>query len=91
MIDAGANIGAHTVWFSKAVGPGGRVIAFEPQDQIHNILRANLALNDIHNVDAFQACVGATPSSARMPVMVYSESNNYGGVSANAPLSGPSL
>src|SRR5687768_6606900 len=31
VMDVGANVGAHTVWFAKAVGPGGVVLAFEPQ------------------------------------------------------------
>jgi len=31
VIDIGANVGAHTLFFAKAVGPAGRVFAFEPQ------------------------------------------------------------
>ena len=30
VIDAGANVGAHTIYLSKAVGARGRVLAFEP-------------------------------------------------------------
>ena len=31
VVDAGANIGAHTLFFARAVSPGGAVFAFEPQ------------------------------------------------------------
>ena len=31
VLDVGANIGSHTIWFAQAVGPTGGVMAFEPQ------------------------------------------------------------
>src|SRR4051794_21224650 len=43
-IDAGANIGAHTVYFAKAVGPEGRVHAFEPQRRVYYLLCGNVSL-----------------------------------------------
>jgi FkbM family methyltransferase len=45
VLDIGANIGAHTLHFARAVGPAGRVLAFEPTAYAHGKLRANLALN----------------------------------------------
>lgn len=50
VVEVGANIGSHTVPMSKAVGPSGAVHAFEPQRLIHQLLSANLALNDCFNV-----------------------------------------
>jgi len=44
-IDIGANIGAHTLHLARAVGPSGRVLAFEPTAYAHAKLCANLALN----------------------------------------------
>ena len=44
-IDIGANIGAHTLVMARAVGPGGRVLAFEPTAYAHAKLQTNLALN----------------------------------------------
>src|SRR5579872_1904700 len=35
VIDVGANIGAHTIFFAAATGPKGLVIAYEPQRIIH--------------------------------------------------------
>src|SRR5580704_19607430 len=36
-IEVGANIGAHTVHLAKLVGPGGTVLAFEPQRPIFTL------------------------------------------------------
>ena len=45
VLDVGANIGAHTLPLARAVGPSGRVLAFEPTDYAFSKLRANCALN----------------------------------------------
>ena len=59
VIEAGANMGSHTVAMAKKVGMGGFVYAFEPQLAIFQQLCANLALNDLMNVQAFNAGCGA--------------------------------
>jgi FkbM family methyltransferase len=63
VIDAGANIGAHTLDFSRIVGDKGSVYAFEPQPTVFNTLCTNLLLNDIHNVQKYQLGVGAKEGS----------------------------
>jgi FkbM family methyltransferase len=45
VLDIGANIGAHTLYLAQIVGPGGRVIAFEPTDFAYRKLCRNLELN----------------------------------------------
>jgi len=45
VLDIGANIGAHTLPLAQAVGPAGRVIAFEPTDYAFAKLTGNAALN----------------------------------------------
>jgi FkbM family methyltransferase len=54
-IDVGANIGVHTIRLAKLVGPSGSVIALEPDGQIARRLRANIALNDLSNVQVHEA------------------------------------
>jgi FkbM family methyltransferase len=56
VLDIGANIGAHTLHLARAVGPRGRVLAFEPTDYAFGKLRANLSLNPqlIGRVEAHQ-------------------------------------
>jgi FkbM family methyltransferase len=45
VLDIGANIGAHTLHFSRLAGPTGRVLAVEPTDYAIAKLRRNLQLN----------------------------------------------
>jgi FkbM family methyltransferase len=49
-VDVGANIGAFTAAFAQAVGPGGRVHAFEPLDRSRRRLLRTLELNSFANV-----------------------------------------
>ena len=49
IIDAGANIGNHTIFFSRVCGAG-RVYSFEPLRETFRILERNLVLNRLVNV-----------------------------------------
>ena len=84
VIDAGANIGAHTVFFCRAVGPKGVVHAFEPQRVIFQTLCANLALNSLQNGHAHHAALGDAPGSIVVDVPDYSQPNNFGGMPLGA-------
>lgn len=77
VFDIGANIGHHTVCFSKMVGEG-RVYAFEPQLNIFRFACANLAVNGCHNTTLLQGCLGAEPGQVRMEAVSYDEEANYG-------------
>src|SRR5437868_835956 len=44
-VEVGANIGVHTIVLARLVGPQGRVVAFEPQRIVFQMLCANVALN----------------------------------------------
>jgi FkbM family methyltransferase len=80
VIDAGANVGNHTLFFAARVGPEGCVYAFEPQRRVFQMLCANLALNGVTNVEAMQAAVGSGPGTAAVPDVDYSLPGNFGGV-----------
>jgi FkbM family methyltransferase len=81
VVDAGANIGAHTLVFAKAVGPSGAIFAFEPQRLLFQTLCANMALNSLTNVSCFQAALGSQPGSLRVPPLDYGQQANFGGLS----------
>jgi FkbM family methyltransferase len=49
-VDAGANVGVHTVRLARLVGRGGEVIAFEPDPEVVQRTRRNVSLNDLANV-----------------------------------------
>lgn len=83
-VEVGANIGSHTVPLSKAVGSSGTVHAFEPQRLINQLLCANLALNDCHNVHTHLAAVGRELGQVEMCTVPPYHDCNYGGVSVGA-------
>ena len=45
VVDAGAGYGYFTLLAADLVGPGGRVVAYEPHPRLAGLLRRNLALN----------------------------------------------
>ena len=57
VLDVGANIGAHTLRFSRLAGAAGRVFAFEPMDYAYAKLVRNLALNDASNTQTFRVAL----------------------------------
>lgn len=55
--DVGAHVGFYTLLASELVGPGGRVIAFEPLPRNLYYLQKHLSLNNCRNVTVFEAAV----------------------------------
>lgn len=88
VIEVGANIGAHTVDIARMVGPLGQVHAFEPQRIVFQTLCANLALNQITNVFAYQAGVGERTGSINVPHLAPGERHNFGGLSIGGGVAG---
>lgn len=80
VVDGGANIGCHSLYFSGLVGASGGVLAFEPQRLVFQVLCANLALNELDNVFAFGEALGNCEEMAFVPVLDYARVNNFGGV-----------
>jgi FkbM family methyltransferase len=65
VLDVGANIGAHTLRFSRLVGATGRVCAFEPMDYAFGKLVRNVSLNDARNIDMFKLALSDENATAR--------------------------
>ena len=80
VLDIGANIGAHTIPMAQLVGSGGVVVAFEPQPILHRILCANLVLNNIPNALTYAMALGSSQGTCQIPVLDYSQPNNFGGI-----------
>ncbi len=81
VLDVGANIGAHSLAFARAVGTGGTVIAIEPQRVVFQTLCANLALNALFHVRPLHAGAGRHRGLTRVPAIDYGQPGNFGGVS----------
>lgn len=56
--DIGANIGNHTIFFSK-ICMAKRVYSFEPQNEMFNILQKNIEINQCEGVELFHFALGS--------------------------------
>jgi FkbM family methyltransferase len=84
VIDVGANIGTHSVYFSRKCNKGS-VFAIEPQIFISEILNTNLLLNGCFNVVPVRAACGSEKKQMRMMNInpFYGEKVNYGEFKVN--------
>jgi len=80
VVEVGANIGAHTVPLAQRLGQRGRLLAFEPQRLVFQLLCANLALNQCSQVEARQQAVGASAGQITVPLLPADQNANFGGV-----------
>ena len=89
VVEAGANIGAHTIMLARRCAPG-LLYAFEPQQRVFQLLCANLVINQIDNVRAFPDGAGEATGSAFIPPVDYGSQRNFGNVAlqASAPADG---
>lgn len=83
VIEVGSNIGTHTQVLSSLVGQKGVVIAFEPQRIVFQTLCANMAINSITNVYAYNEAVSNNEGYITVPDLDYNQNNNFGGISLN--------
>jgi FkbM family methyltransferase len=67
VLDAGANIGNHTVFFAK-ICHASQVIAFEPQQTRFSILLRNVSLNHLDGVQCFRVGLGSEAGLASVSV-----------------------
>jgi FkbM family methyltransferase len=65
-IDAGANIGVFSLVASRAVGPAGKVIGFEPFPRNYEQLVKHAALNSCTNITAVNKSLGAGNGELRL-------------------------
>lgn len=80
ILDIGANIGVHSLFFSSLAGPRGEVHAFEAQRIVFQMLMGNLALNSIENVHGHGVALGSGPGTLQLPPVDYSKPWNFGGM-----------
>jgi len=80
ILDIGAHIGAHTLFFAKMATPGGAVLAFEPQRILFQTLCANMMLNGITNAFCYHAAVSDRQGAIFVPILDYDTENNFAGL-----------
>jgi FkbM family methyltransferase len=72
--DVGTNVGYYTLLGARRVGPSGRVIALEPDPEVLAVLRRNIEVNMLHNV---QVVHGAASGICRQVKLGLGRSTSY--------------
>ena len=80
ILDIGANIGADAIPLARHVGANGRILAFEPQRLVFQMLCANIALNSLSNVACYWQALGREAGHVVVPPINYAASGNFGGI-----------
>ncbi len=75
-VDVGASIGFYTVMAGRLVGPGGRVVAFEPGTENLTLLQLNIDSNRLQNVEVHQVALSNEPG-----LLLYTRAASNGRVS----------
>jgi FkbM family methyltransferase len=79
-VDAGANFGVFSLGLANAVGPLGKVHAFEPQRIIYNMLAGTMALNGVTNVYCYNIALGEREDCIEVPQFDYNRMLNFGSI-----------
>jgi FkbM family methyltransferase len=61
VVDAGANIGLHALFFAKRIAPGGSVYSFEPAPKIFERLVTHVRDSGQRNIRCLNSALGAVP------------------------------
>jgi FkbM family methyltransferase len=77
-IDCGANVGVHTIEWSRAMYGWGEVLSFEAQEKIYYALAGNIAINNCLNATARLAAVGDHCSIINIPEPDYLIPSSFG-------------
>jgi FkbM family methyltransferase len=77
-IDCGANIGVHTIEWSKHMHGWGEVIAVEAQERIFYALAGNISINNCFNAKAIWGAIGSTAGTIHVPSPDYFEPASFG-------------
>ena len=77
-LDCGANIGTHTVEWSRAMHGWGSVLSFEAQERVYYALAGNVALNNCLNASVKNVAVGASCGVLNIPQPDYTVPSSFG-------------
>lgn len=73
-IDAGANIGMHTLAAARAIGQKGRIVAFEPVAASHDLLKKSAWMNGYcSTVETHQAAASNQAASEALPSSLFGD------------------
>jgi FkbM family methyltransferase len=81
VLDVGAYVGTHTLAFAHFVGEDGRVVAFEPMPEVFDVLKGNVAANQLSNVRLEKVAVAERAGSIEMPTRDIAQAASFGSTS----------
>ena len=83
IIDVGANIGSHTLRYSRFIGNNGKIYSFEPQKKVYDCLLKTINKNNLKNVVHYNNAVGNTNTKGSLQNIDYNSRKliNIGGIS----------
>jgi FkbM family methyltransferase len=80
-LDAGANIGVHTIEWARLMHRWGYVHAFEAQERLYYALAGNVALNNCLNASAHYLALGGQCTQITIPEPNYLIPSSFGSLS----------
>lgn len=80
VLDIGAYIGTHSIFFAKKVAPNGLVYAIEPQRLQFNLLATNVTINNLLNVICINKFVSDVEEKVKVPFLDPDVEQNFGGI-----------
>ena len=89
IIEAGGNIGAHTLPLSVLVGEKGKILSFEPQVEANHLLRSNVELRNLKNVEVYDQALSDRTQTLYMERPSYEKIWNTGSLSVHYELGEP--
>jgi FkbM family methyltransferase len=82
IVDVGGCFGDFTLGFARLLARlAPRIITFEPQAWLFHCIAGTIALNDLSNVQVFNAAIGAKDGYASVPVLDYEREGRFGSLS----------
>jgi FkbM family methyltransferase len=90
-IDVGANYGVYAAAMAKAVGPGGRVWAFEPTPAVCELLQKTFDLNEFSHAVLTRAAVSNRPGALHLAMKEVSALNQIASARAAGSVEVPAV
>ena len=74
--DIGANVCFYTIKMASNVGPGGRILAFEPDAFSFGLLQSRIKSAGVNNIEPFQLALGDKTGRAVLYCSTYNRADN---------------
>jgi FkbM family methyltransferase len=85
-IDIGANLGVYSLPMARLVGPGGRVISYEPGSEARALLERSREFNDLENLEIIPAALSDSDREGHLAFAETSEVRALGADGSGEPV-----